>query len=122
MSFDWHHWAGVVNTMEDDYWGEPVRLIPWVKGTYVVGQRDTTRPERVTRGIYIEGDPQSAGSGARKLAVGEYGLSINTADFAGFKQGDHVEFIERGDTYEVSLEDTDPFGRSLVRLIHAILS
>lgn len=121
MSFDWQHWAGVVNTTEDDYWGEPVRLIPWVKGSYTAGGPDSSRAIRSTRGIYIEGDPQSAGAGARKLAVGEYGLSINSDDFIGFKQGDRVEFTERDITFEVSLEDSDPFGRSLVRLIRAIL-
>ena len=123
---DWRTLAAELDATVDATWGERIRVTPWQAGTYDAGARDASRP--IVDGVgelfftadqIVPGGGQSATGFASRVSEIDIRLSCASAPLraAGARQGDHIDALDSGDTFEIVSIAHDGTGRASVKLV-----
>jgi hypothetical protein len=110
----WRQIEVMMDDLVDDYWAEPVRIVPWGPvGIDDDGQPDPARKVVNTRGILVmpgaaatgEAGTQATGMTSGQIDIGTW-LSITDYNLKSLKlsdieQGDRVYFEERDEWYMI---------------------
>ena len=123
---DWRALAASLDAAVDAAWGERIRVTPWQAGSYDAGARDASRP--IVDGVgelffaadqIVPGGGQSATGFASRVSEIDIRLSCASAPLraAGARQGDHIDALDSGDTFEIVSIAHDGTGRASVKLV-----
>ena len=123
---DWRSLAAGLDAAVDATWGERIRITPWQAGTYDAGARDASRP--IVDGMgevffaadhIVPGGGQSATGFASRVSEIDIRLSCASTLLraAGARQGDQIDALDSGDTFEIVSIAHDGTGRASVKLV-----
>lgn len=118
----WESYAKATDQFVDAFFGEKVRLLPYVKPNMAAAFPDSSR--KVTNAVGVEEtmrtNPMQLGGMTTRVIEADLLLSIRRewVDASVLAKGDRVQFIERNNTvYEVTLVEPEATDRPRVHLV-----
>lgn len=124
MSARWNALAEQVDAVVDDWWGERVSLLPYVKPPMAAAYADTSRAAQLNvLAVEMSMRTQNTAAGAAMMSRHvEADLILSTrkeaVDLCRLTKGDRVRMEERnGEILEVGHVEPDTTGRPIIHLL-----